>query len=49
MITFSAFTSDVERNPQILEGMKRTALDYSVEGFIRVSVSGKVTTVSAED
>ena len=49
MTTFSALTSDVERNPQILEGMKQTALDYSAEGYVRVSVRGTVTTVTAVD
>lgn len=51
MITFSAFTSDVERNPQILEGMKLAARRQSIDNRSKVYVSndGKVTTVSAED
>lgn len=43
--TFSAFTSDIERNPEILERMKRAALKRGW-GF-RVHVRGKVTTVEA--
>lgn len=45
--TFSAFTSDIERNPEILERMKLAALEQSIEGFVRVHVRGKVTTVEA--
>ena len=45
MTTFSAFTSDLTRNPDLRDAISREAAKHG--DFVRVTVNGDVTTFEA--